>query len=112
MGRITKIQQNNGSTYDLGATFDNVVFDYEYDPDLQDNTKRFTLKDFYDYFKELLNKTSFVMYSEKETKDSNTGSVDIWYEVKTSAPTNEQNIGQTEQVIEEPEGQTTEPEEG
>jgi len=72
MSRITQIQQN-GSTdkYDIGATFENVTYDYN------NGTKRFTLKDLYEYLKRFFNNGTFVKYSNAEPQDER---IKIWYD--------------------------------
>ena len=72
MSRITQIQQN-GSTdkYDIGATFENVTYDYS------NGTKRFTLKDLYEYLKRFFNNGTFVKYSNAEPQDER---IKIWYD--------------------------------
>ena len=72
MSRITQIQQN-GSTdkYDIGTTFENVTYDYN------NGTKRFTLKDLYEYLKRFFNNGTFVKYSNAEPQDER---IKIWYD--------------------------------
>ena len=77
MSKIVKIVPYNGTGpedgFDFGATFDNVTCDWEEDG----ITKFFTLKQLYDYLKNFFNDGTFVMYSEKEPKNSN---VKVWYD--------------------------------
>jgi len=77
MSRITQIYQN-GSTdkYDIGATFENVTYDYK---DNNDETKRFTLKDLYEYLKKFFNNSDFVKYSDSEPRNER---IKIWYDTK------------------------------
>ena len=72
MSRITQIQQNNSTNkYDIGATFENVTYDYN------NGTKRFTLKDLYEYLKRFFNNGTFVKYSNAEPQDER---IKIWYD--------------------------------
>ena len=77
MSRITQIYQNGkendkNSWYDIGATFENVTYNY-------DNGKRFTLKDLYEYLKKFFNNGTFVKYSDSEPQDER---IKIWYDTK------------------------------
>ena len=79
MSRIVKIsQKNSDESFDFGATFDNVTYEWE------ENgiTKYFTLKELYDYLKNFFDNGTFVMYSENEPKNSN---VKVWYDTKVQA---------------------------
>jgi len=77
MSRITQIQQN-GSTdkYDIGTTFENVTYDYN------NGTKRFTLKDLYEYLKRFFNNGTFVKYSETAPQNER---IKIWYDIKVDS---------------------------
>lgn len=74
MSRITQIYQNGkeNDKYDIGATFENVTYDY-------DNGKRFTLKDLYEYLKNFFNNSTFIKYSESVPRDTR---IKIWYDTK------------------------------
>ena len=73
MSRITKISQDSSNqTFDFGATFDNVIYEWKEN----NTTKFFTLKTLYEYLKNFFNKGTFVMYSKNEPKNLN---VKIWY---------------------------------
>ena len=78
MSRITQIYQNGkeDDKYDIGATFENVTYDYK---NSNDEIKRFTLKDLYEYLKKFFNNSTFVKYSDSEPQDER---IKIWYDTK------------------------------
>jgi len=77
MSRITQIYQNGKESdkYDIGATFENVTYDY-------DNGKRFTLKDLYEYLKKFFNNGTFIKYSKTAPQDER---IKIWYDTKVES---------------------------
>ena len=80
MSRITQIYQNNkeNDKYDIGATFENVTYDYK---NSNNETKRFTLKDLYEYLKKFFNNGDFVKYSDSEPTSKR---IKIWYDTSTT----------------------------
>ena len=77
MSRITQIYQNGkeNDKYDIGATFENVTYDYKNN---NNEIKRFTLKDLYKYLKSFFNNGAFIKYSNSEPQDER---IKIWYDV-------------------------------
>ena len=78
MSRITQIYQNGkeNDKYDIGATFENVTYDYKNN---NGETKRFTLKELYEYLKNFFNNGDFVKYSDSEPQSER---IKIWYDTK------------------------------
>ena len=79
MSRITKIRQNNSQDdYNIGTTFDHVVYDYQENGTI----KRFTLTELYTYLKNFFNNGSFIMYSNSKPKNTK---VKVWYDTTVTS---------------------------